>query len=377
MALSKSATYDKSIEVHVLTDRSEEIDDELCIKYLRELKEVPLKLLFIFTGTESITSLEAIDTWYSKGFESSTLTLEDKECKFITLEEYSSNDIHEPDYFLQIAPGKGYTGDNLEVKEKFIFAGEVAGVKPSFNYKGSSNIVDKFFQQGKLVCIPSEIMSGMRLNEELLNKFQGAYLENIVFTAFKLAFGRMHPKHPVAPRFAEGLVNPEKGRGVNYKSVMIMAEKLGISTTHGNSTPYSPESIKYFTDIFGEEWDGFNKDDNGLPSQWGPGSSIDLLTKMNDVLNWININATGNDTNIFEQNGGEVFYSDFNIDTIPELLIPCWEYFKANASKLIDCYNPVYDLFAGYCLVGFIKNNNESRLYSSPEDFLEIVVNEF
>ena len=85
MSLSKSATYNKPIEVHVLTDSSEEIDDELCIKYLRELKDVPLKLLFIFTGTDSITSQEAIDSWYSKGFESSTDTLEDKEYKFIII----------------------------------------------------------------------------------------------------------------------------------------------------------------------------------------------------------------------------------------------------------------------------------------------------
>ena len=81
-----SANYNKPIDVHVLTDSSEEIDDELCIKYLRELKDVPLKLLFIFTGTDSITSQEAIDTRYSKGFESSILTLDDKEYKFITLE---------------------------------------------------------------------------------------------------------------------------------------------------------------------------------------------------------------------------------------------------------------------------------------------------
>ena len=68
--ISKSATYDKSIEVHVLTDSSEEIDDELCIKYLRELKDVPLKLLFIFTGTDSITSqnAKAIFLLFSGGY---------------------------------------------------------------------------------------------------------------------------------------------------------------------------------------------------------------------------------------------------------------------------------------------------------------------
>ena len=365
MSLSKSATYNKPIDVHVLTDSSEEIDDELCIKYLRELKDVPLKLLFIFTGTDSITSQEAIDTWYSKGFESSTLKLEDKEYKFITLEEYSSNDNYNPDYFLQIAPGKDYTGDNLEVKEKFIFAGEMGGVKLSFNYKGSDVLVDKFFQQGKLVCIPSELMSSMRMNEDLLNKFQGAYRENIVFTAFKLAMGRMHPKCPVASRFAEGLVNPEKGRGINYKSVMIMAEKLGCPIPY--EVEISDESIKYFSQVYDIE------DIKEIKDLY----SVKCLSKINWVINWINTQATNKDINIFELNNGEVFYSDFNIDTIPSLLIPCWEYFKENAPKLIDCYNPVYDLFAGYVLVGLIKKGNESRAYSDCDDFLEIVVEEF
>ena len=97
----------------------------------------------------------------------------------------------------------------------------------------------------------------------------------------------------------------------------------------------------------------------------------DFICELNALI------QSDNDTNIFEQNGGEVFYSDFNIDTIPELLIPCWEYFKANASKLIDCYNPIYDLFAGYVLVGLIKNGNESRAYSDCDDFLNIVVEEF
>ena len=101
------------------------------------------------------------------------------------------------------------------------------------------------------------------------------------------------------------------------------------------------------------------------------------VSKINWIINWINTQATNKDINIFELNNGEVFYSDFNINTIPDLLIPCWEYFKTNASKLIDCYNPVYDLFAGYVLVGLIKNNNDSRLYSDCEDFLSIIVNEF
>ena len=123
------------------------------------------------------------------------------------------------------------------------------------------------------------------------------------------------------------------------------------------------ESIKYFKDIFGEEWE----DSNG--SLW-------KLSHINDALHWINVIATGiSDADLFLENGGEVFYSDFTINTIPELLKPSWEYFKANSNKLIDCYNPVYDLFAGYVLVGFLKG--ESRVSHSVTDFHENIVKEF
>ena len=228
---------------------------------------------------------------------------------------------------------------------------------------GSEAITMKFSEQGKLVDIPSSHMVHMRFKEELLSKFTGPFNEYIVFTAFKLAFGRMHPKCPVAQKFAEGLVNPDVGRGVNYTSVMTIATNLGIPSTHGPSTPNSKESIKYFKDIFGEDW----KDSNG---------SIWKLSHINDILHWLNVMATGiSDADLFLENGGEVFYSDFTINTIPELLKPSWEYFKANSSKLIDCYTPVYDLFAGYVLVGFLKG--ESRVSHSVTDFHENIVKEF
>ena len=40
-----------------------------------------------------------------------------------------------------------------------------------------------------------------------------------------LAFGRMSPTHP-ANKFAEGLINPNAGRGANYSSVMKMGFEL-------------------------------------------------------------------------------------------------------------------------------------------------------
>ena len=359
-------------EVHVATDSSEEIDDQLAMLYLRTV-DVPMNLTFIFTGTSNITGDQSLKE-FTDTFEPHipiwtprTRRETVRNVTLTTLETYKHSGPHNPDYFLQIAPMKNYTGHNLEVNQKYILAGDFKSDSPSFNMAGSEALTMKFYEQGKLVDISSHHMATMRFNEELLSKFTGPFNEYIVFTAFKLAFGRMHPKCPVAKKFAEGLVNPDVGRGVNYKSVMTIAKNLDVPSIpafYTHTEPYDAlEAKKYFKDIFGDDW----KDTNG---------SICKLNHINYILHYINVFATGiRPSALFHDNGGEVFYSNFTVDTIPELLKPSWEYFKANASKLIDCYNPVYDLFAGYVMVGLI--NGETRVEHSVEEFLENIVKEF
>ena len=99
------------------------------------------------------------------------------------------------------------------------------GRRDSFNKQGSQDILDRFQLQEKLIDIPSVHMAKMRFNKSLFSKFTGTFRDNIVFTAFMLAFGRMSPTHPVN-KFAEGLINPNVGRGVNYSSVMKMGFEL-------------------------------------------------------------------------------------------------------------------------------------------------------
>ena len=76
---------------------------------------------------------------------------------------------------------------------------------------------------------------------------------------------------------------------------------------------------------------------------------------------------------------GEVFVSDFDIDSIPEPLKSSWEYFKKNSSKLVECFSPVYDLFAGYVLTSFTGGEEigENSVSHSPQEFLKNVVREF
>jgi hypothetical protein len=370
-------------EVHVATDSSEEIDDQLAMLYLRTV-DVPMNLTFIFTGTSNITGDQSLKE-FTDTFEPHipifpaqqphTRRETVRNVTLTTLETYKHSGPHNPDYFLQIAPMKNYTGHNLEVNQKYILAGDFKSDSPSFNMAGSEALTMKFYEQGKLVDISSHHMATMRFNEELLSKFTGPFNEYIVFTAFKLAFGRMHPKCPVAKKFAEGLVNPDVGRGVNYTSVMTIAKNLDAPAWQVSPWRHSPrldESKKYFDDIFGDDW----TDTNG---------SILKLDYICEILHWINVKATGNgDADLFLENGGEVFYSDFTVDTIPELLKPSWEYFKANASKLIDCFNPVYDLFAAYVMVGYIKGSQggdprpgRGRISHSVTDFQKNIVREF
>ena len=94
-----------------------------------------------------------------------------------------------------------------------------------------------------------ELNFGDNLNKDLISKFTGPFRDSIVFTAFMLAFGRMDPKHP-AKKFAEGLVNPNVGRGANYNSVMKMKEVLDIQPDNEGESSFI-SATKYFRDLEG------------------------------------------------------------------------------------------------------------------------------
>ena len=98
-------------------------------------------------------------------------------------------------------------------------------------------------------------------------------------------------------------------------------------------------------------------------------------------LSILDLSSAANQPMIDEETGsilifnGEVYVSDFDINSIPDTLQPSWDFFKKNSDKLIECFNPVYDLFAGYVLSGAIQGEDWST--HSPEEFLKNVVQEF
>tara|TARA_B100001063_G_C16590814_1_gene465545 strand:- start:396 stop:845 length:450 start_codon:yes stop_codon:yes gene_type:complete len=121
-------------------------------------------------------------------------------------------------------------------------------------------------------------------------------------------------------------------------------------------------AVKYFDDL--EKHGVSLKDKEG---------SIRSLTTINYVLDIIAERGGSMEESIFKQ--GSVFVSDFNITTIPDVLKPAFDYFKQHADKLYESYNPVYDLYAGYIMVGLIKG--EDRKAHTREEFLKNIVTEF
>jgi hypothetical protein len=374
--------------VHVFTDVGvKDTDDELLIKYLCSLSDSPLDLTFVFMGSDGLTASDALVYWVSE-FSIKASHVEsmnpDTKVSYLTIAEYAALDAVACDYALQIAPMGGYSGSNLTVHGKYIFAGDYVtpshseGARDSFNKQGAQDILDRF--QDKLIDIPSAHMVNMRFNDELLSKFTGAFRDNIVFTAFLLIFARMSPTHG-ANKFAEGLINPAAGRGANYTSVMKMKDVFGFETTDsltvGDQRWCAAEN--YCSSL----------EKNGVILKDREGT-VKCLTDMNSLLQLIsNLGAprcvvTGDPDykDIFQS--GSVFVSDFDINSIPEDLLPAWGVFKANSASLTECFNPVYDLFAGYVLMGIIKTDlgagtalNLNRRDHTVEEFQRNVVQEF
>ena len=369
--------------IHVFTDVGvKDIDDELLIMYLCSQKN--LDLTFVFMGSDGVSPSEALVHWireYEPTVLKNTPDSLNNKISYMTISEYKDFDAVVCDYALQIAPMSGYTGENLTVRKKYIFAGDYdtpVGARDSFNKQGAQDILDRFQSQDKLIDIPSEHMAKMRFNKSLFSKFsEPCFRDNIVFTAFMLAYGRMDPKHP-ANKFAEGLINPNAGRGANYNSVM----KMGLILLSG-----LPADSIY---LMKNNWPGNIKsceasaknycallEVHGVTLKDREGT-IKCLSDMNIYLQSISHlqNIVESETEILDIfESGSVFTSNFDINSIPKEILSAWEYFKIYADSLIESFNPVYDLFAGYVLMGIIKN--EYRVNHTPEDFLKNIVCEF
>ena len=387
-----------ALNVNVFTDVGvKDVDDELLLKFLPQ-QNIPLCLHVVFVGSDGVSAVEALAHWV-RTYESNVLSklTRGSSINYTILNEFK-NGLRECDYCLQISPLDGYDGSNLVVKEKYVFAGDFItpeGARPSFNRVGSDAILKKFHDEGKLVDIPSAHMVKMRFNTDLLSKFDGPFTDSIVFTAFLLIFARMAPDHG-ANKFAEGLINPFVGRGANYSSVMKMRLKFNLGDFPFEH-PRLKEAVGDVQAMYDRHLDQCkvaaekycsDLEANGVTLKDKEGT-IKCLSEMNMVLqnisdfavisegalpgSWLFPSSPPQHVDIFAH--GSVYVSDFKRNKIPSTLLTPWKEFKRNSSRLTDCFNPVYDLFAGYVLTGFMKGEN--RVNHSPDEFLKNICSEF
>jgi hypothetical protein len=384
-------------QVVVFTDEGEESDDRLGIHFLMSNNTVVpgphtrVEYTFVFVGTAELSADDCLTMWFDKFHPESSPHWNTKNtARFTTLNDFRTGQYLNYDWALQIAPLADYDGANLSITNKYILAGDADPTKNSVNRKKSCAIIQKFKDADKLIDISSDHMATMRFQPELLNKFKGMhnFMESIVFFAFKLAIARMRYDHPVAAAgVAEGLVNPGLGRGTNYKSVKMIHEILMAKDNdgHGGRWP-SPREVerssraaatKYFRNVY-----GCPAPSSVELSQYGADClshrhSLKCLTEINECLSDIHYIASGHNESrpvLFNEHP-EVFYSNFDQENIPEILIPMWELFKENQEDLIPAFNPVYDLFAAFVLVG--EMNGISRSTYTPDQFTECICTEF
>ena len=226
---------------------------------------------------------------------------------------------------------------------------------PSFNFKGSKGILDRF--QSKLVEISSELTATKRPFLELYNLLPPLFRENMRWTSFKLGLGRMSQKHPVAHIYAEGLINHLKGRGANLESVRTLYNSVYEYEIQNNIFP-AFEKITLIKTRRGKTYELTKKYLDTIKAEH-PMSEPNLF-RMNSALSMM-FPGIWNDQN-------ELISSD-NISLEDPKIQKLWKRFETfPIHKLIKTFNPVYDLFAAYILFHIIKTNFSNTKFSIEQD---------
>ena len=298
------------IEVHVATDSSEEIDDQLFLHWLKKINSYGATFTIVFCPTNHNTSVHGKTLWEEKYLPHSR-ELPGKSFstfRHMTLEEFSIIPEITYDYGIMIAPLKGYTGNNLTITHKLFIQGSRA--ETSFNTISSDAFISKFDKVGKVIEIPSSKCAKMRPTSEWLATLPTFYQDQIAMVGFKLLVGRMGTSI-IAPQrinisqlFSEGLINPKvKPIASNYNATkaLLKTKTKCVAIPDGvGLDDIIPEEIhtivakKYFSDIF--------SDDTSLAEDYE--GSIACLARMCKAIDVIT------EVDMFTDRG-EVYYSDF------------------------------------------------------------------
>lgn len=342
----------------VFTDVGEDADDELAI-YL--ISKFGMNTTIVFMPSSQGSSQDGFDEWKR------LMPIWDKlpNMTYITFEEFVKIPKVVCDYVLQISPmplvnnALSYSGHNLTVINQYVFGGiynTKEGETPSFNLKGSEKLLENF--QNKLVEISSELMAAKRPSMDLYNLLPPLFKEKMSWNSFRLTLGRMSENHPVAHIYAEGLLNSLVGRGANETSVREMYNSVFEYEIEQFIVP-AYYKINLDKKVFKKTYE--------LTKQYLDKIQAKHVMTENNLFR-MNIALTILFPKIWNTQS-ELISSDKITPNDSKIKI-LWKRFKTfKIEKVIQTFNPVYDLFAAYVLLNVIKTNFSNTKFSVEEDY--------
>ncbi len=94
----------------------------------------------------------------------------------------------------------------------------------SFNTKDSELFLNFYKKRGLLVEVPTSLCSQVKPSVELLQSMVSLpqIPEGTIIGSARMAFGRIDPFNQKSNKYAESVVNPECGRGINFSNVLTL-----------------------------------------------------------------------------------------------------------------------------------------------------------
>lgn len=368
-------------DVIAFIDPSSEIDDQL-FQYYTMVCGVDLNWLFIYCPSGENDGRHSLNTWLLDYLPEAYKNLSEKgktsngKRTHITLEYFMTMTTKNfmTNYCLLLSPLEyGYTGENITIKNNLVTQGSIG--ENSFNINEDSKSFMKRYNL-KLVEITSNKCKEMLPTNNMIQKFPKYFQENIYGAGFKFIVGRMSPNHPVASRFAPGLVSmSESGRQRNLLATIAFYELVHGPESYEELIVQPDEDyIRLATQYFDEIDYLYNDKDACILS----------LAKMCKAMDNVFSHK------IFNNKTPNVHYSDFETihlitngevhhNTNYHIFRKVYPDFIEKISQMegfLETLNPVYDLYAGFTLIEHIITGEtwNNLLSIDRDDFNEKII---
>ena len=368
-------------DVIVFLDPSSEIDDQL-FQYYTMTCGATLDWLFVYCPSGENNGLYSLNTWIHDYLPTAAEKISengrtpDGERTHITLEYFMTlnTTIFTTSFCLLLSPlAYGYTGENIRILGNLVTQGSIE--ENSFNVNEDSKVFMERYRP-QLIQITSNKCKEMLPTNDMIRQFPKYFQENIYGAGFKFIVGRMSPRHPVASRFAPGLVSmSESGRQRNLLATIAFYELVyGPESYEELIVQPDEDYIRLATQYFDEiDYSYTDKD-----------ACILSLAKMCKAMDCVFSHK------IFNRHTPHVHYSDFETTHLVEHgeLHPNENYhvfrkvypdFIEKISQMkgfLETLNPVYDLYAGFALIDHITTGKTwtDILSMTREDFNERII---